>query len=88
MSHVLSHLITPETRRAHRASWFVWAGGQKLPHTSTMRGWWGYDVKCSCGGWESRTGGATRGSVEDELWDHRFEAQANARPITEGEAGK
>jgi hypothetical protein len=41
-----------------------------------MRGTWpgGYDVVCSCG-WESRTGGAIRRAVEDELFDHRLGAQ-------------
>jgi hypothetical protein len=82
MSHVLSHLITAETKRQHHARWFVYAGGngmplEKIPHTASMRGHWpGYDVECSCG-WKSRTGGATRSSVEDALWDHRYAAQCD-----------
>jgi hypothetical protein len=71
-------LLTPETMRAHRARWFVYAGGQKLPHAASMRGHWpGWDVACSCG-WESRTGGATRTSVSDALLDHRWSEQCAA----------
>jgi hypothetical protein len=76
-------MLSPETLQAHRARWFVYAGGwgtptEKIPHTATMRGTWaGYDVACSCG-WESHTGGATRTSVEDDLFMHRLEAQAAA----------
>lgn len=70
-------LLTPATMRAHRARWFVWAGGEKLPHTAQMRGTWGYDVACSCGQWASSTGGGTRACVASELWDHRYEAQSN-----------
>jgi hypothetical protein len=63
-----------ETMRAHRARWYVWAGGEKLPHTSIMRGTWGWDVECSCG-WATHTGGATRRSVEEDLWLHRWHAE-------------
>ena len=79
----LGSLITAETRRAHRARWFVYGGGYgeplvKMPRQATMRGHWpGYDVECSCG-WKSKTGGATRRSVEDMLWDHRYSEQAKA----------
>jgi hypothetical protein len=72
-----SLLINPETLKAHRATWFVWAGGVKMRRTAKMMGSWGYDVTCSCG-WESRTGGATRTCVEDALFDHRHGAQAAA----------
>jgi hypothetical protein len=59
------------TAAAHHAiRWFVWAGGQKMPHTAMMRGPWGYDAECSCG-WKSHTGGATRRCVEDEVWMHK-----------------
>jgi hypothetical protein len=81
--HVLAGLLSAETRKQHRARWFVYAGAygelsQRIPHQATMRGHWrGYDVACSCG-WESRTGGATRGSVEDMLWDHRYQAQGES----------
>ena len=71
----MGSLIKPATMREHRASWWVWSGGEKIRHTASMRGHWsGWDVTCSCG-WESRTGGATRGSVADELWMHRYSAQ-------------
>ena len=79
--HVLNHLLTAETKREHKATWFVYTGDgspeyprTKIPYQATMRGTWGYDVTCSCG-WVSKTGGATRNSVEDALWDHRWSAQ-------------
>jgi hypothetical protein len=60
----------------HRMRWFVWGwgpqGSYKIPHNARMRGTWGWDAACSCG-WESRTGGATRRSVEDKVWMHKFE---------------
>ena len=59
---------TTETK--HRIRWYVYAGDEMIPHTASMRGTWGYDVKCSCG-WESRTGGATRTSVERDVWFHK-----------------
>lgn len=73
----------------HKISWFVWAGGEKLPHTAKMRGTWGYDVVCECG-WESRTGGATHGYIADQVWFHKLECvaeatgQAYAEIITQG----
>lgn len=86
MSHVLSKMLTPGTRKAHRGTWFVWSGGQKLRHQANMRGMWGWDVECSCGQWASRTGGATRGSVEDAFWDHRYSAQVEAESKAEARA--
>jgi len=94
VSHVLNYLITDETRRAHRASWFVYTGAidtatgkrERIRWQRTMRGTWpGFDVVCSCG-WESKTGGATRHSVEDELWDHRRDAQHTAALHAEARA--
>lgn len=64
--------------RAHRATWFVWAEGVKMRKTASMRGTWGYDVACSCGEFETHTGGATRASVEGELWSHRYEVQSGS----------
>lgn len=77
--HPFASLVSPETRKAHRATWYVYAwDGQghveRLRHTSTMRGLWGHDVECSCG-WQSRTGGGTRTHVEDRLWQHRLDEQ-------------
>jgi len=85
-------MIRPEILAAHRATWFVVAGGQRIRRNSKMRGAWGHDVTCSCG-WDSKTGGATRGSVEDALFDHRMDAQieadalAQACPRCEAEPG-
>lgn len=73
-------LISPEIMKAHRAAWYVWAGGVKIRHQATMRGFWGYDVTCSCGEFDSRTGGATRSYVSNELWFHRYQAQEAAAP--------
>jgi hypothetical protein len=59
---------------SHRMRWFVYSGGEKLPHTATMRGHWpGWDAECSCG-WKSATGGATRGYIKDEVWFHKWQA--------------
>lgn len=74
----MSSLISAETMKAHRATWYVWAGGVKMPRQATMRGTWGYDVTCSCGEFETRTGGVTRRYVEGELWVHRYMAQLGA----------
>jgi hypothetical protein len=75
--------FSPETRRAHRARWFVWAWDgkghvERLPHRADMRGTWGWDVECACG-WQSRTGGATRLSVLHDLWFHRWQAEQDAQ---------
>jgi hypothetical protein len=72
--YVLNYLLTPEIKRAHKARWFAYAGGERIPAQSTMRGTWGWDVVCSCG-WETNTGGGVRSYVEDKLWDHRYSAQ-------------
>lgn len=50
--------------------WFVWAGDQKMRHESSMRGTWGWDAECSCG-WQTRTGGAIRSSVESDVQLHK-----------------
>jgi hypothetical protein len=53
--------------------WFVYAGGEKIRYTSTMRGTWGYDAECSCG-YETKTGGGVRTWVANMMEDHkRFE---------------
>ena len=54
----------------HRAAWWVYAGSERIRHNAIMRGAWGYDVTCSCG-WDSRTGGAVRRYVREQLDDHR-----------------
>jgi uncharacterized protein YndB with AHSA1/START domain len=69
-------LVTPGTLREHRATWFVCAGRERIRHTASMRGSWGYDVTCSCG-WDSRTGGAVRSYVAGKLLDHRLDSQAS-----------
>lgn len=55
---------------AHTIRWFVYAGRNRIPHTSIMRGSWGYDAVCSCG-WDSHTGGALRRYVADLVADHK-----------------
>jgi hypothetical protein len=57
----------------HRATWWVYAGANRIRHTAQMRGQWDYDVTCSCG-WDSHTGGATRRYIQEKLDDHRAEA--------------
>lgn len=73
-----TYALTKETLKAHRATWYVWAEGVKMRRQAIMRGTWGYDVTCSCGEFETRTGGAVRSYVEEELWHHRYEAQSAA----------
>lgn len=84
MGHVLAYLLDDETRKTHRGTWYVWAGGQRLRHNTQMRGMWGWDVACKCG-WESRTGGATRHSVDDLFWDHRWSEQCDRQRRAEAE---
>lgn len=56
----------------HRIRWFVWAGGEKLPRESTMRGSWdGWDAECSCG-WQSRTGGMIKARVAEAVRRHKW----------------
>ena len=76
----VSDILSAETMKAHQATWWVWAGNVKIRRTGTMRGPWGYDVTCSCGGFETNTGGATRRYIESELWFHRYQAQEAAAP--------
>jgi hypothetical protein len=59
---------------AHKIRWFVWAGNEMIPHTSHMRGMWDYDAKCSCG-WETRTGGAVKRYVAEQIADHKEQAK-------------
>lgn len=68
----------------HRIAWYVWTydadGGNrtKLRHTANMRGHWpGWDATCECG-WNSNTGGATRGSVRRDVWDHKLDVHLTA----------
>lgn len=70
-----------ETPATCRITWWVWAGGEKMRHTANMRGTWGYDASCSCG-WESRTGGATRGSVQRDVDDHKYNVTGEHPAIT------
>jgi hypothetical protein len=67
-------LISDQTMREHRATWWVWAGSEKIRHTAKMRGAWGYDATCSCG-WESHVGGGTKRYIQEVLDDHRWDAQ-------------
>jgi len=74
---ITSLMIPAEILRDHRATWWVYAGRERIRRTAQMRGRWGYDVTCSCG-WDSRTGGALRRAVEDMLFDHRLDAKIDA----------
>lgn len=69
----------------HRITWWVhaWDGqghSEKLRHTSTMRGLWGWDASCECG-WESRTGGATKSSVQRDVRDHKCDVTGDWRQL-------
>jgi hypothetical protein len=50
--------------------WFVYAGEEKIRYNATMRGTWGYDAECSCG-WETKTGGAIKSSVQADVELHK-----------------
>jgi hypothetical protein len=51
--------------------WFVYAGAEKIRYNASMRGTWGFDAECSCG-WQSRTGGAIKASVLEEVKWHKI----------------
>ena len=62
----------------HRITWWVYAGGERIRHASTMRGHWpGYDATCSCG-WDTRTGGAVRNYIRHEVWFHKWQHRDDA----------
>lgn len=73
-------LLSPETMKGHRVRWFAYSGpyGEKEPLRSGQKliGI-GYDVTCSCG-WESKTGGAIKASVQRDLLAHRLDEQAKS----------
>ena len=59
----------------HRIRWYAYIrhddGRRELiPKTSTMRGMWAWEARCSCGR-ETRTGGATRSHLEQLIWEHK-----------------
>ncbi len=56
----------------HKVRWFVYAGGERIPRESTMRGTWGYDAVCSCG-WDSKTGGAVESCVKRAVAEHKWD---------------
>jgi hypothetical protein len=68
----------------HRITWYVWASNAdgdraKLRHTASMRGrWTGWDATCKCG-WQSRTGGAIKASVQRDVWDHKLDVHLDAQ---------
>lgn len=45
-----------------------------IPREPTMRGAWACEAKCSCG-WETRTGGAVRSSIERDVRWHKWEVE-------------
>jgi hypothetical protein len=66
---------------------FVYAGDEKIRHTSNMRGEWGYDFKCSCG-FETKTGGAIYSYIREQIkdhkiYDHGYERTYNAYSVME-----
>jgi len=69
------------TTSQHRISWWVLPFGltagerpERIRHNARMAGTWGWDATCTCG-WDSRTGGATRASVERQVRDHKFDVE-------------
>lgn len=57
----------------HRIRWYVYAGGERIPRTASMRGRWDFDATCSCG-WDSKTGGALERYVRDAVAAHKRDA--------------
>lgn len=74
-------MATIEPTEKCRIIWWVYTGGrdengrrERIRRVSTMRGFWpGYDVECATHGWETRTGGAVRSYIEQEIWEHKWE---------------
>lgn len=79
---------TTEGRRVvpgHAITWFVYATDgvrvEKLRHTSKMAGgWYAWDAECECG-WESRTGGAIKSSVERDVRSHKCDVSGDWRML-------
>jgi hypothetical protein len=65
----------PSRDTTHRISWFARlepcaeAPDGWLPRQASMRGSWGWDVKCSCGQ-QSRTGGGVQSWVKRLVYFH------------------
>jgi hypothetical protein len=54
----------------HRVKWWVYVDGERVRHTSNMRGTWNYDATCSCG-FDSQTGGGLYSYVAEKIQAHR-----------------
>jgi hypothetical protein len=73
------------TSTKHVIKWWVYTGGmdenmrrERIRRTASMRGFWpGYDVECSCG-WETKTGGAVKSYIEQEVWSHKWDHNLHA----------
>lgn len=59
------------TRESVNIKWWVVQDGQRFRHESTMRGKWAFEATCACG-WDSKTGGAVRSAVRQDVSDHKF----------------
>lgn len=61
-------------QQEHKVRWFARfpdsPADDWMPRQSSMRGAWGFDVRCSCG-WETRTGGATESAIRTEVRFHK-----------------
>ena len=62
--------LHPTTEKI-QIKWFVYNGSEKMRYTGgiSFRAW---DASCSCG-WESKTGGAIRTRVVEEVRVHKRE---------------
>jgi hypothetical protein len=67
----------PAASVTHRISWFVYLeDGVRTRYSSAMTGELpAWDLTCSCG-WDSRTGGATKGSVRKLMAQHKAAVSA------------
>lgn len=61
----------PPPPTAHRIRWWAYVGGERVPRASSMKDKeFGWDATCVCG-WDSRTGGATMASVDQQVQEHK-----------------
>jgi 4-hydroxy-3-methylbut-2-enyl diphosphate reductase IspH len=62
--------IYPTTQKVI-IKWFGVSQDVRVPASASMRGTWGWDATCSCG-WDSKTGGAIRTYVQQEVRLHKI----------------
>ena len=64
-------LASLPSRESIKIKWWVVQDGQRYPNQNTFRGKWAYEATCACG-WDSKTGGALRSSVKQDVENHKL----------------